>query len=50
MVVKDGIGYVFYTGGSPDREGGVHIGLRTISLNALTNWETEGGETIDMLQ
>ena len=40
MVIKDGIGYVFYTG----------PGLRTIEIDKLTNWETEGGETIDLLK
>ncbi len=39
MVVKDGIGYVFYSG----------PGLRTIEIEKLTNWDTEGGETIDLL-
>lgn len=50
MFVKDGTGYVFYTGGSRDTEGGVHVGLRTISIEELTNWESEGGEIIDMLE
>jgi predicted GH43/DUF377 family glycosyl hydrolase len=49
MYVKGDTGYVFYTGGSPDKEGGIYVGLRTIGLNALTNWESEGGTTIDML-
>jgi predicted GH43/DUF377 family glycosyl hydrolase len=43
MFVKNGVGYVYYTGGK-------HIGLRTISLKELTNWNSEGGKTIDMLK
>jgi predicted GH43/DUF377 family glycosyl hydrolase len=43
MFVRDGVGYVFYTGGA-------QIGLRTISLDKLTNWTSEGGETIDLLK
>jgi predicted GH43/DUF377 family glycosyl hydrolase len=50
MHVRGGMGFVFYTGGSPDTEGGVHVGLRTIALKDLTNWENEGGETIDLVQ
>lgn len=40
MVIKDGLGYVFYSG----------PGLRTIEINKLVDWETEGGMTIDVLQ
>jgi predicted GH43/DUF377 family glycosyl hydrolase len=43
MFIKNGVGYVYYTGGK-------HIGLRTISLKELTNWNSEGGKTIDMLK
>lgn len=43
MFIKDGIGYVFYTGGA-------QVGLRTIAINQLTNWESEGGKSIDMLE
>jgi hypothetical protein len=50
MFVKDGVGYVFYTGGSPKKIGGVHIGLRTIPIEQLINWDSEGGETIDVLR
>jgi len=39
MVVKDGIGYVFYTGNA-------QVGLRKIRIDRLTNWECEGGETV----
>ena len=42
MFVKAGIGYVFYTGNA-------QVGLRTIPLDALTNWQTEGGQTFDLL-
>ena len=41
MVVKDGIGYVFYTGNA-------QVGLRTIPIDQLTNWESEGGETFQV--
>jgi hypothetical protein len=37
------VGYVYYTGGR-------QIGLRTIAIDELTNWRSEGGETIDMLK
>lgn len=50
MYIKDGTAYVFYTGGSPASIGGVHIGLRTIPVAQLTNWESEGSSTIDILQ
>jgi len=43
MFIKDGTGYVYYTGG---RE----IGLRTIALEELTNWQSEGGRTINLLE
>lgn len=43
MFVKDGTGYVYYTGGR-------QIGLRTISLKELINWQSEGGETLDLLE
>jgi predicted GH43/DUF377 family glycosyl hydrolase len=49
MYVKGDTGYVFYTGGSPDKEGGIYVGLRTIALKDLTNWESEGGKTFDLL-
>jgi predicted GH43/DUF377 family glycosyl hydrolase len=42
MYVEDNVGYVFYTGNA-------QIGLRTISLADLTNWNTEHGETLDLL-
>ena len=42
MYIKDGVGYVFYTGNA-------QVGLRTIPLEDLTNWQTEGGETLDLL-
>ena len=42
MFVKDGIGYVFYTGNA-------QVGLRTIPLSDLTNWQSEGGQTFDLL-
>ena len=45
MIIKDGMGYVFYTGGG-DR---VTMGLRRIAIDVLTNWDSEGGVTIDML-
>jgi len=36
MVVKNDTGYVFYTGGG-------ETGLRTIAVDRLVNWESEGG-------
>ena len=39
MVIKDGIGYVFYTGNA-------QVGLRKIRIDRLTNWESEGGESV----
>ena len=42
MVVKDSIGYVFYTGNA-------QVGLRTIPVDQLTNWESEGGEMIRLV-
>ena len=41
MYIKDGIGYVYYTGGR-------QIGLRTISIEQLINWQSEGGSAIDL--
>ncbi|MDE0467161.1 MAG: hypothetical protein OYL97_08890 [Candidatus Poribacteria bacterium] len=41
MYIKDGVGYVFYTGNA-------QVGLRTIPLEDLTNWHTEGGQTLDL--
>ena len=43
MHIKDEVGYVFYTGNA-------QVGLRTIPLDGLTNWETENGETVDLLR
>ena len=40
MLVKDGVAYVFYTG----------VGLRTIPVEQLTDWRSEGGKTIDLLR
>lgn len=42
MYIKDGVGYVFYTGNA-------QVGLRTIRLEDLIDWQTEGGETLDLL-
>ena len=42
MFVKDSVGYVFYTGNA-------QVGLRTIPLDDLINWQTEGGQTFDLL-
>jgi predicted GH43/DUF377 family glycosyl hydrolase len=42
MVVKGDMAYVFYTGNA-------RVGLRKIPVKQLINWDTEGGETIDML-
>lgn len=42
MYIKDGVGYVFYTGNA-------QVGLRIIPLRDLTNWQTEGGQTFDLL-
>ena len=46
MVIKDKIGYIFYTasGNIPPS-----IGLRRIPIQQLTNWQSEGGETIDLI-
>ena len=41
MVVKDDVGYVFYTGNA-------QVGLRTIPIRRLVDWESEGGETLRM--
>lgn len=41
MIINDGVGYVFYTGNA-------QVGLRTISIEALTRWETEGGDTVTL--
>ena len=38
MVVKGDVGYVFYTGNA-------QVGLRTIPVRQLTDWESEGGDT-----
>ncbi len=38
MVIKDGLGYVFYTGNA-------QVGLRTIPIRRLTDWTSEGGKT-----
>jgi hypothetical protein len=43
MFVKNDVGYVYYTGGR-------HIGLRTIDIRQLTNWNSEGGKTVNMLE
>ena len=43
MFIKNEVGYVYYTGGR-------HIGVRTIPIDRLTNWYSEGGSTIDMLK
>ncbi len=40
MIIRDGIGYVYYSG----------PGLRTIEIDKLTNWKTEGGKTLDLLK
>ena len=40
MYIKDGIGYVFYTGNA-------QVGLRTIPIDNLINWKTEHGLTIE---
>ncbi len=42
MVVKDDVGYVFYTGNA-------QVGLRTIPIRRLTDWESEGGETFRII-
>ena len=39
MVVKGDTGYVFYTGNA-------QVGLRTIPIRRLVDWDSEGGETI----
>ncbi len=39
MVVRGDTGYVFYTGNA-------QVGLRTIPIRQLTDWDFEGGETI----
>ncbi len=39
MVVRGDTGYVFYTGNA-------QVGLRTIPVRQLTDWESEGGETL----
>ncbi len=41
MLVKDGTCYVFFTGGA-------QVELRTIPVEQLANWDSEGGETIDV--
>tara|TARA_B100000029_G_scaffold188640_1_gene186290 strand:+ start:99761 stop:101134 length:1374 start_codon:yes stop_codon:yes gene_type:complete len=42
MVVKDKTGYIFYTGNG-------QVGLRTIPIELLTEWHTEGGETLHII-
>ena len=42
MVIKDGLGYVFYTGNA-------QVGLRTIPVRQLTDWDSEGGETFRII-
>ena len=42
MFVKGDTGYVFYTGNA-------QVGLRTIPVRQLTDWESEGGETFRMI-
>ena len=41
MVIKDGKGYIFHSASGKK----VHVGCRTIDIDALTDWETEGGKT-----
>ena len=43
MLIKGDTCYVFYTGNG-------QVGLRTIKVEQLTNWESEGGTTIDLLR
>lgn len=43
MFVRNGTRYVCYTGGR-------NIGLRTIPIERLANWDSEGGNTIDLLK
>ncbi len=43
MLVKDGIGYVFYTGNGM-------AGMRTIPIQTLTNWRSEGGKTFPIVK
>jgi hypothetical protein len=43
MFVENGVGNVFYTGGR-------QIGLRIIPIQRLTDWNSEGGKTIDLLK
>ena len=51
MFVHDGIGYVFYTGGAQTNERTIcQIGLRTIALDKLTDWTSEGGQTLNLLK
>ena len=42
MVVKDDVGYVYYTGNA-------QVGLRTIPVRQLTDWESEGGDTFRII-
>jgi hypothetical protein len=51
MLVKDDVGYVYYTGGEQIGSRTVaQIGLRTIPIRDLTDWQSEGGETIQLLR
>jgi predicted GH43/DUF377 family glycosyl hydrolase len=50
MVVKAGVCYVFYAGGSPARSGGVSVGCRTLAVRRLTDWSGEGGRTYSLLR
>ena len=43
MFIKDSIGYIFYTGDA-------QVGLRSIRIEQLTDWQSEGGKVLDMLQ
>ena len=45
MIVKNGIGYVFYTGGD-----GHSIGVRKIAIDKLTDWESDIDKTINLLK
>ena len=45
MVVKNSIGYVFYTGGD-----GHSIGVRKITIDKLTDWESDIDKTINLLK
>lgn len=47
MYVKNDTGYIFYTGAGAMLPS---VGLRRIPLSELTNWDSEGGEVIDLLE